>query len=153
MLPFNRFFVVALLSLAVAWPLAGCAKEKPVGPVVEKAPVNSVPVEEPLTGQALFADIAKTDDSSMVRQAALEKLTDQTRLADVAKNANDQWTRMMAAERLDASHRDVATGTYVYLAKRGAVGDIRRAAIQKLAEMESTSRGSEKETKKERPVE
>jgi len=62
---FKQIFAVASLSLIAAWLFAGCTAERPVG---------SVSTEEPLTGQALFADIAKTDGHSQVRDAALENI-------------------------------------------------------------------------------
>ena len=113
----KRFFVAASLSLVVAEVFAGCA-----------AP-------EPLTGQALFADVAKHDRNPNVCETALEKLTDQAMLADVAKNAKFTFIRFAAAERLDEQHQAVAQATYTDIAKNDSNWDARRMALQKLAEL------------------
>ena len=113
---FDRIFMVAVLSLAAACVFAGCASE-------------------PLTGQALLADVAKNADDHGVRLAAAEQLDEehqavaQAVFADLAIHAYYNNIQQKAVGRL------TDPALLAKVAKRSNNAEVSRMALQKLAEL------------------
>jgi hypothetical protein len=64
-----------------------------------KNEIRALRAVEKITDQNVFADIAKSDSDSDVREAAVEKLTDQSLLIDIAKNDSDWHVHKAAVEK------------------------------------------------------
>jgi hypothetical protein len=77
-----------------------------------------------LTDPSLLADIAKNDEDSDIRKAAVERVTDQSVLADVAKNDEDSDVRKDAVERVTDQ------SLLADVAQNGKYSDVRKAAVE-----------------------
>ena len=60
---------------------------------------------EKLTDQAVLAEIAKSDKDSSVREATVKKLTDQAVLAEIAKSDKDSSVREATVKEAHRSSR------------------------------------------------